>query len=100
MPLNIKSLNPLIHVPVRLGIMTILSQHERCDFSFLKQTLDTSDGNLSTHVTKLEDAGYLSITKTFQHKMPNTSYCLTELGRKELSQYLSQMRNILKNSEI
>ncbi|NQV15638.1 transcriptional regulator [bacterium] len=98
--LDFKSLNPLIHTPVRLGIMTVLSQQDSCDFNFLKKTLDTSDGNLSTHITKLETAGYLSITKIFQNKLPNTSYSLTQLGKMELSTYLTKMRNILQQSEI
>lgn len=96
--LDFKALNQLIHAPVRLGIMTVLSQQESTDFNFLKKTLDTSDGNLSTHLTKLESAGYVTITKTFRDKLPHTSYTLTPVGKNELSVYLSQMRNILKQS--
>ncbi len=80
--------------------MTVLSQQDQCDFSFLKTTLQTTDGNLSTHVTKLETAGYLSITKTFRKKIPHTSYRLTALGKTELSKYLVQMRDILQHSEM
>jgi len=93
--LDFKALNQLIHAPIRLGIMTVLSQQDSSDFNFLKKTLDTSDGNLSTHLTKLETAGYIKITKTFRDKLPHTSYNLTSVGKKELSTYLSQMRNIL-----
>lgn len=96
--LDFKSLNPLIHVPIRLGIMTALSQHDNCDFRFLKTTLDTSDGNLSTHITRLEQAGYLIISKTFQNKLPNTSYRLTELGKTELLNYLTQMKSVLQRA--
>lgn len=97
--LDLKSLNPLIHIPVRLGIMTLLSQHERCGFNYLKTALDTSDGNLSTHITKLESAGYLLITKTFEKKIPRTTYRLTPLGIQELSAYLQNMRSIIQHSE-
>ena len=96
--LDFKALNQLIHAPIRLGIMTVLSQQDSSDFNFLKKTLDTSDGNLSTHLTKLETAGYIKITKTFRDKLPHTSYNLTAVGKKELSTYLSQMRNILQQS--
>lgn len=96
--LDFKALNQLIHAPIRLGVMTVLSQQENSDFNFLKKTLDTSDGNLSTHLTKLETAGYVKITKSFRDKLPHTSYNLTPVGKKELSAYLSQMRNILKQS--
>ncbi len=96
--LDFKTLNQLIHAPIRLGIMTVLSQQDSSDFNFLKKTLDTSDGNLSTHLTRLETAGYILITKTFRDKLPHTSYNLTSLGKKELSTYLSQMRNILQQS--
>jgi|FLOH01.1.fsa_nt_gi DNA-binding HxlR family transcriptional regulator len=98
--LDFKSLNPLIHTPMRLGIMTVLSQHESCDFNFLKQTLDTSDGNLSSHITKLETVKYVQVTKTFQNKIPNSSYSLTPIGMQELSTYLQQMRSILKQAEL
>ena len=96
--LNFKSLNQLIHAPIRLGIMTVLSHQEQSDFNFLNKTLDTSDGNLSTHLAKLEAAGYIKITKSFRDKLPHTSYNLTQLGTKELTSYLSQMRNILQHS--
>ncbi len=96
--LDFKALNQLIHAPIRLGIMTVLSQQDSSDFNFLKKTLDTSDGNLSTHLTRLETAGYVKITKTFRDKLPHTSYNLTSLGKQELSTYLSQMRNILQHS--
>ncbi|NQV41371.1 MAG: transcriptional regulator [Candidatus Marinimicrobia bacterium] len=96
--LDFKALNQLIHAPIRLGIMTVLSQQENSDFNFLKKTLDTSDGNLSTHLTKLEVAGYIKITKSFRDKLPHTSYNLTPEGKRELSTYLSQMRNILQQS--
>jgi len=96
--LDFKSLNQLIHAPIRLGIMTVLSQLEISDFNFLKKTLDTSDGNLSTHLTKLETAGYINITKSFRDKLPHTAYSLTPMGKEELAKYLSQMRNILQHS--
>ncbi len=98
--LNIKSLNAMIHAPIRLGIMTVLSQHESCDFNFLKRTLDASDGNLSSHLAKLETIKYVKVTKTFQNKLPNTAYTLTPLGMQELSAYLQQMQTILQNTNL
>ena len=79
--------------------MTALSQDDGCDFSFLKKMLDTSDGNLSTHIAKLESVGYLNITKTFKGKLPNTSYSLTSSGEYELTKYLTAMRHLILKAE-
>lgn len=96
---NIKAINPIIHAPLRLGIMTALSQVESCDFNFLKKTLDASDGNLSTHLEKLINAKYIKAHKTFIGKKPNTSYIITTSGRKEYEKYLIALRAILENPE-
>ena len=79
--------------------MTTLSQDEDCDFSFLKKMLNTSDGNLSTHIAKLESVGYVDITKTFIGKLPNTSYSLTSKGKHELQKYLTAMRHLILKAE-
>jgi DNA-binding MarR family transcriptional regulator len=76
-----------IHEPARLRIMMILAGVEQADFNFLLTTLGLTRGNLSRHVEKLESAGYLKVKKSFNGKMPNTSYQLTQKGAKALAQY-------------
>ena len=87
--------DPLIHGRVRLGIVSALAAGERLSFSDLKNLLDTSDGNLSTHARKLELAGYIECKKSFAGRTPRTEYRLTRQGRTALVQYLDQMEQML-----
>jgi len=80
-------IDKVIHEPVRLRIMMILSGVEQADFNFLLTTLDLTRGNLSRHIEKLESADYVKVEKSFKGKMPNTSYKITENGSKALAQY-------------
>ena len=80
-------IDKIIHEPARLRIMMILTGIEEADFNFLLTTLGLTRGNLSRHVEKLESAGYLKVKKSFNGKMPNTSYQLTQKGSKSLAQY-------------
>jgi DNA-binding MarR family transcriptional regulator len=87
----------LIHAPARLMVITYLYVVESLDFVYLKRVSGLSWGNLSTHLTKLEDAGYVSIKKTFQDKKPHTMIQLTELGRKVFREYKDDMQQVLGN---
>jgi len=80
-------LDPNMHQPTRLRILMLLSGVDSADFNFLRSTLRLSKGNLSAHASRLEEAGYVEITKGFNGKIPNTSYCLTEVGRSRLAAY-------------
>ena len=80
-------IDKIIHEPARLRIMMILSGIEQADFNFLLTTLSLTRGNLSRHIEKLESAGYLKIKKSFNGKIPNTCYQLTQKGSKALTQY-------------
>jgi DNA-binding MarR family transcriptional regulator len=80
-------LDAAIHQPTRLRIMMLLSGLESADFGFLVSTLGLTNGNLSSHVTRLEQAGYVEVAKSFHGKVPNTSYRLTEAGRRQLAAY-------------
>jgi DNA-binding MarR family transcriptional regulator len=80
-------LDRIIHEPVRLRIMATLGGVDTVDFRFLVSTLGLSKGNLSSHVDKLESAGYVKVTKGFHGKITNTQYALTLRGRKALSQH-------------
>jgi DNA-binding HxlR family transcriptional regulator len=89
-------LDRLIHERLRLGIVSALAVNERLTFNDLKRLLQTTDGNLSVHARKLEDAQYISCDKTFQDRMPRTEYRLTAAGRRALEKYVGHMEAILK----
>ena len=76
------SLDRLIHERLRLGIVSALAVNERLTFTELKQLLHTTDGNLSVHARKLEEANYIACTKSFENRMPKTEYSITPAGRK------------------
>ena len=86
--------DPNIHQPTRLRIMMLLSGVNEADFKFMLSTLGLTNGNLSVQTTKLEEAGYIAITKSFEGKIPNTRYRLTDLGRKRLATYWRGMDGI------
>lgn len=89
-------LDRLIHEKVRLGIVSALAGHESLSFNELKRTLAATDGNLSVHARKLEDAGYVTCTKTFEGRLPKTVYRLTATGRKALERYLDHMEALIR----
>src|SRR5436190_21197596 len=88
-------LDRLVHERLRLGILSALSVNESLTFNELKKLLDTSDGNLSVHARKLEEAGYVTPTKSFEGRMPRTDYRLTTAGRKALERYLDHMEALI-----
>jgi DNA-binding MarR family transcriptional regulator len=90
------SLDRIIHERVRLALVSALAVHESLTFNELKALLDTSDGNVSVHARKLEDAGYISCRKGFDGRIPRTEYRLTPAGRRALEQYLSHMEALIK----
>jgi len=90
-----KDLDRLIYERVRLGIVSALSVHESLSFSELKALLKTSDGNLSTHARRLENAAYISCKKSFSGRTPRTDYRLTQKGRNALTRYLDHMEALI-----
>jgi len=88
-------LDRLIHERIRLGIVAALAANEALTFAELRDVLKTTDGNLSVHARKLEEAGYIRVTKGFEDRKPRTEYRLTPKGRRALEQYLQQMEGIL-----
>lgn len=86
----------LVYERVRLGILSALAVSPTLTFTELKQLLETSDGNLSVHARKLEDAGYVSCKKTFEDRHPKTEYRLTAKGRQALSRYLDHMEALIE----
>jgi len=86
----------LIHEPTRLGIVSALAVSDSLTFSELKSLLNTSDGNLSVHARKLEEAGYVVCTKSFEGRMPRTEYRLAAAGKRELERYLDHMEALIQ----
>jgi DNA-binding HxlR family transcriptional regulator len=89
-------LDRLIHERLRLGIISALAANESLTFSDLKTLMNTTDGNLSVHARKLEEAGYISCSKYFEGRLPKTEYKLTATGRRALESYLSHMESLIK----
>ncbi len=88
----------IIHAPIRLSIMTILLSVKDADFSYLKEATGASDGNLSTHLSKLEQAKYIKTVKRFKAKRPKTTCSLTAKGRLAYEKYILALESYLKRS--
>ena len=86
----------LIHERMRLGIVSALAVNESLTFNELKKLLRTTDGNLSVHARRLEEAEYVHCTKSFEGRMPKTEYRLTPMGRKMFEKYLSHMEALIQ----
>lgn len=86
----------LIHERTRLAIVSALAANKKLTFNDLKSILQISDGNLSSHARKLEDAGYISCKKQFDGRVPRTQYALTGSGRKALKSYISHMESLIE----
>lgn len=92
----VPDLDPVVHQRVRLGILSALAAGGTTSFTDLKTVLDLTDGNLSVHARKLEDAGYVAVSKSFADRTPLTEYGLTEAGRQALTDYLDQMEAVIQ----
>src|ERR1700746_2477656 len=93
---ELPQLHPLIHERIRLGIVSALATNDSLSFNDLKRILKTTDGNLSVHARKLEEAQYISCVKFFEGRVPRTEYRLTATGRRALSEYLDQMEQWIR----
>ncbi len=94
----VDGLDQIIHERRRLGIVSALAANDRQTFAELKAVLQTTDGNLSVHARRLEEAGYVKVTKGFEERKPRTEYRLTTKGRRALEMYLEQMESILSQA--
>ncbi len=90
------SLNRLLHDRMRLGIVSALAAADDMSFTDLKSALNATDGNLSVHARKLEEAEYISCTKSFEGRVPRTEYRLTAAGRRALERYLDHMEALIR----
>ena len=93
---ELPELDRLIHERIRLGIVSALATNDSLSFNDLKRVLKTTDGNLSVHARKLEEAQYISCDKFFEGRVPRTEYRLTAAGRRSLAQYLDQMEEWIR----
>ena len=91
-------LDRLIHERMRLGVVSALAVNQTLSFNELKKLMKTTDGNLSIHARKLEDAGYIKCTKSFDGRIPKTEYALTAPGRRALERYLNHMESLIKQT--
>ena len=95
---DLELLNGLLEHRVRLALCVLLSKHDAMSFSRLKQVLKEKDGSLGTHLRKLEDAGYLSIEKTYRDRRPVTWYQLTSAGRTRLKQHIANLKRLIERA--
>jgi DNA-binding transcriptional ArsR family regulator len=93
---NSDAFDRLVYERVRLGIMSALAVRDELTFNELKSLFDVSDGNLSAHARKLEEAKYLTCTKTFEQRRPRTVYRLTAAGKDALNRYLDHVEAVIK----
>jgi DNA-binding HxlR family transcriptional regulator len=98
--LHLPELDRLIHERIRLGIVSALATNASLSFNDLKRILKTTDGNLSVHARKLEEAEYISCLKYFEARVPRTEYRLTAAGRRALAQYLDQMEEWIRRTRV
>jgi DNA-binding MarR family transcriptional regulator len=90
------ALDRLIHERLRLGILSALAVNESLSFGDLKRLMQTTDGNLSVHARKLEEASYVTCTKSFEGRVPKTEYSITAAGRRALERYLDHMEALIR----
>lgn len=93
--MSFDDLNPLLHSQLRLAIMSLLISVEKADYNFIKEKTEASSGNISVQISKLEDAGYVEINKTFKNKRPNTSYKITQKGVAAFEEYVKTLEQYL-----
>jgi DNA-binding MarR family transcriptional regulator len=92
---ELKELDPIVHGQIRLAALTLLSGADEAEFTYLRDTIGTTDGNLSVHLTKLEDAGYVAVEKKFVERKPRTLYRMTSKGRTAFVQYVRSLKTLL-----
>jgi DNA-binding MarR family transcriptional regulator len=99
MKIQIDKLNKAFESRIRLGIMSVLMVNDSIDFIELKELLQTTDGNLASHITALEKAEFIVVTKSFVGKKPNTNFAATKLGRAAFAQHIDALEKLLKQTK-
>jgi DNA-binding MarR family transcriptional regulator len=96
----IDNLNKAFENRIRLGIMSVLMVNDWADFNLLKETLGLTDGNLASHLTALEKAGYVTVRKGFIGRKPNTSFQATDAGRRAFQEHLDTLENLIRQTPV
>ena len=91
-----QQLDDIIHSRIRLAIIAVLITVEEAEFVFLKDKVNATDGNLSTHLKKLEESGYVGVSKSFEKRKPVSRYMLTQKGRKAFEIYVARLESMIK----
>ncbi|PVX50679.1 winged helix DNA-binding protein [Balneicella halophila] len=91
-----KKLNPLLHSQLRLAIMSLLVSDEKAEFTYIKEVTKATAGNISVQIQKLEEAGYLTVKKTFKNNYPNTTAHLTPKGLNAFEEYVNALKEYIK----
>lgn len=91
-----QQLDEIIHSRIRLAVMAVLISVDEAEFTFLKGKVNATDGNLSTHLKKLEDAGYVAVNKSFEKRKPVSRYMLTQKGKKAFEIYVEKLESMIK----
>jgi len=92
----LKKLDPILHSELRLAIMSLLISVNRADFKYLKEETESTAGNLSVQITKLEEAGYIKVEKGFKGKIPQTTCSITKMGIEAFEKYVEDLKSYLK----
>ncbi len=92
----LKKLNPLLHSELRLAIMSLLVSMQKAEFTLIKEKTEATAGNLSVQITKLEEAGYIKVEKSFKGKMPQTTCIINKKGIDAFEQYVEDLKGYLK----
>lgn len=92
---SLPDLDPVVHAKLRLAILSLLSGVDEAEFTWLREKTGATDGNLGTHLLKLEEAGYISVSKSFVARKPVSGYRLTEAGRTALENYVASLKRLL-----
>jgi DNA-binding MarR family transcriptional regulator len=90
-----KDLDPLLHSQLRLSIMSILISERETDFNHIKETTQASSGNISVQITKLQEAGYIKVTKSFEDNYPHTVVAITKKGIEAFEKYVNDLKNYI-----
>jgi len=98
-PESFLNLDRVIHEQGRLAIMSLLAASPDLSFTELRDTLKMTDGNLTTHIRTLQEAGYVSVAKSYQNNRPLTTCAMTSVGRKAFSEYLNQLEKFIRNTK-
>jgi DNA-binding MarR family transcriptional regulator len=91
-----QQLDEIIHSRIRLAVMTLLVSVDQAEFTFIRDKINTTDGNLSVHLRKLEESGYIKMQKRFVERKPATSYSITVKGHHAFEQYIEQLEKMIK----